>query len=162
MFLVFIRCFQLFKQLLRLLIQFNCFMGKSYSIFDSLNNQKQKKMKTKIITIAFLLLVSATSIKASNGGEEKNINKNRVEIIKDFIKTEVLKEKPSFSSNSKEQILAFEARIVEDGTIKVENINCSNPNQGILVRNKLESIIIYNPEDVVGSVFTMKFKFIQK
>lgn len=119
-------------------------------------------MKTKIITIAFLILVSATSIKANNGGDEKNINKNRVEIIKDFIKSEVLKEKPIFNSNTKEQVLAFEARIIEDGTIKVENINCSNPYQGMLVRNKLEKILIYNPEDVAGSIITMKFKFIQK
>lgn len=119
-------------------------------------------MKTKIITLAFLLVVSASSIKANNGGEEKKININRVEIIKDFIKSEVLKEKPIFNSDSKEQVLAFEARIIEDGTIRVENINCSNPNQGALVRNKLEKILIYNPDDVVGSVITMKFKYIQK
>ncbi len=119
-------------------------------------------MKTKITTIAFLLLVSVFSLKANNDGEEKVINKNRIEIIKDFIKTEVLKEKPIFTSDSKEQVLAFDARIVEDGTIKVENINCSNPIQGMMVRNKLESLLIYNPEDVVGSVITMKFKFVQK
>lgn len=119
-------------------------------------------MKTKIISIAFLLLVSAVSVKASNGGDEKIINKNRIEIIKDFIKSEVIKQKPIFKTNSNEEMLAFEARIVEDGTIKVEEVNCSNPIQGIMLRKKLESIVIYNPNDIAGSVISMKFKFIQK
>lgn len=119
-------------------------------------------MKTKILSIAFILFASLMSVHAGVGGEDKVINKERVEIIKELLKTEILKDKPVFRDFSNDEFVAFEARIVEDGTIKIEALNCSNPIQGAMLRKKLENIIIYNPSDVAGSIITMKFKYILK
>jgi hypothetical protein len=119
-------------------------------------------MKTKIITLASILILLSVNLKANTEGEVKKTNSARVEIVKDYIKNVIANEKIEYAKMQKEELIAMEAYISEQGDIMVENMNFSNYFWAESVKQKLEKINIHDATDISGERFVLKFKYYQK
>lgn len=119
-------------------------------------------MKTKIISIITILLLISINLKAHAEGEVRKTNSNRIEIVKDYIKSVVATEKIEFKKLQKEEFLAVEAYVSDQGNVVVENMNFSNYLWAEMIKQKIETINIHNPSDIFGERFVMKFKYSKK
>lgn len=119
-------------------------------------------MKTKVIFLIGILFIVSINLKANNDGEHRKANSNRIEIVKDYIKSVVVNEKNASNKLQKEEFLAVEVYVSEQGDVIVENMNFSNYFWAENVKNKIEKINIYNPYDISDEHFVLKFKYNQK
>lgn len=119
-------------------------------------------MKTKTIILIGILFLVSINLKANNDGELRTSNPNRIEIVKDYIKSVIINEKNESQKLQKEEFLALEAYVSEQGNVIVENMNFSNYFWAESVKYKIEKIYIHNPFDIAGKHFVMKFKYHQK
>lgn len=119
-------------------------------------------MKTKIISIVAILLLISINLKANNDGELRKANSNRIEIVKDYIKSVIVNEKKESQKFQKEEFLGVEAYVSEQGNVIVENMNFSNYLWAEMIKQKIETINIHNPSDIFGERFVMKFKYSKK
>lgn len=119
-------------------------------------------MKTKIITLASILILLSVNLKANTDGEVTKTNSARIEIVKDYIKNVIANEKIESDKMQKEELMAMEAYISDQGTIMVESMNFSNYFWAESVKQKLEKINIHDATNISGERFILKFKYSQK